>query len=305
MAITASAVKELREMTGAGMMDCKKALAENDGDLQKAAEYLKIKGIAKADKKADRVAAEGLVGTWVSEDRKTGAMIEVNCETDFVARNEAFEGFVSELVAHVAATGITDIDALLASDLGGRPVEEVRKERVAGTGENITLRRAALLKAEGDGFVGEYVHMGGAIGVLVQFGAEGSVPGASAEELGRDVAMHAAAMAPHFTRESEIDENVVENEKRVLTEQAMEEGKPAEIVEKMVIGRIRKWRKEICLVDQPFVKNPDVTIQGEIDRVAKEAGARITLEGFTRFARGEGIEKKESNLAEEVAATLK
>lgn len=304
MAITASAVKALRERTGAGMMDCKKALAENDGDLEKAAEYLKIKGIAKADKKADRVAAEGLVTTWVSPDRRRAAMLEVNCETDFVARNEAFVAFVEQLVAHVGATGLTDIDALLASTLDGRTVEEIRKERIAGTGENITLRRAAVLEAEGTGFIGDYVHMGGSIGVLVRFSADGPVPAQAAEDLGRDIAMHAAAMAPQFTQESEIDESTVENEKRVLTEQAMEEGKPAEIVEKMVIGRIRKWRKEICLVDQPFVKNPDLTIAQEVKRVAGEVGTGIAVDTFARFARGEGIEKKESNLAEEVAATL-
>lgn len=304
MAITASAVKELRELTGAGMMDCKKALTENDGDLEKAAEYLKIKGIAKADKKADRIAAEGLVSTWVSDDRKLGAMVEVNCETDFVARNEAFIDFVDQLVRHVATTGLTNVDELLASTLDGRTVEDLRKEKIAGTGENISVRRAEVIRLDGEGFVGDYVHMGGSIGVLVSFSAEAKVPGDKAEELGRDVAMHTAAMNPRFVREDEIDAETVATEERVLREQALNEGKPAEIVEKMIVGRLRKWRKEICLLDQPFVKNPDVTIAGEVARTAKEAGVSITLEGFTRFERGEGIEKKSSNLAEEVAATL-
>jgi len=306
MAITAKLVKELRDRTGAGMMDCKKALKETDGDIAAAAEYLQIKGIAKAAKKADRVAAEGLVGTYVADDGKSAAVLEVNCETDFVARNEDFGGFVDMMTKHVAATGVTDIDALLATELNGQTVDEVRKARIATTGENITLRRAAVLSVDGEGVIGAYVHGGGNIGVLVQLSASGAVDAnGTAADTARDIAMHVAAINPRFVRSDEVDPETIENEKRVLTEQALESGKPREIVEKMIVGRLKKWKKEICLLDQPFVKNGELTVAQELKRVGGELGVDLDVVGFTRFVRGEGIEKKETNLAEEVAALSK
>ena len=306
MAITAKLVKELRDRTGAGMMDCKKALKETDGDLAAAVEYLQIKGIAKAAKKADRVAAEGLVGTHVSADGKTAALLEVNCETDFVARNEDFAGFVSMMTAHVAATGVSDIDALLESELDGQKVDEIRKARISTTGENISLRRAAVVNVDGEGVIGAYVHGGGNIGVLVQLSASAAVDATgAAADVARDLAMHVAAINPRFVRDSDVDPETVENEKRVLTEQALESGKPREIVEKMIVGRLKKWKKEICLLDQPFVKNGDVTVAQELKRVGGELGVELDVVAFTRFVRGEGIEKQETNLAEEVAALSK
>jgi elongation factor Ts len=306
MAITASAVKELREMTGAGMMDCKKALVEVDGDLQAAADYLRAKGIAKASKKADRVAAEGLVGSFVSEDGRHAGLVEVNCETDFVARNDEFQGFTAQLAEQVVTLGLDSAEALLESELNGTSIEELRKTRIASIGENINVRRTARISLDGDGVVASYLHNGGVIGVLCSVHADASVDAdGPVGTLARDIAMHVAATNPKYVHDGQIEESVVEHERQVLIAQAVESGKPADIAEKMVEGRLRKFRKEICLLDQPFVKNPDVTVAEEVARVAKEAGVGLTFGTFERIARGEGIEKVESNLAEEVAAQLK
>lgn len=305
MAISAKDVKELREMTGAGMMDCKKALVETDGDIQKAAEYLQVKGLAKAAKKADRVAAEGLVSAAVTDDAARGALVEVNCETDFVARNEAFQAFSDRLAAHVLSADINTLDELLASQVDGQSVEELRKARIATIGENISIRRVERLAIEGNGVIGEYVHNGN-IGVLVGVRSDVSVANNDdVQTLARDIAMHVAAMNPLYAREDEIPTEQVEAQTALETEKAMESGKPREIAEKMVTGRIAKWKKEICLVSQPFVKNGDLTVEQEVQRVGKEAGAKLELVNFVRVVRGEGIEKKESNLADEVAAALK
>lgn len=305
MAISAKDVKELREMTGAGMMDCKKALVETDGDIQKAAEYLQVKGLAKAAKKADRVAAEGLVSAAVNDDASRGALVEVNCETDFVARNEAFQAFSDRLAAHVLSADINTVDELLASQIDGQTVEELRKARIATIGENISIRRVERLALEGNGVIGEYVHNGN-IGVLVGVRSDVSVANNDdVQTLARDIAMHVAAMNPLYAREDEIPAEQVEAQTSLETEKAMESGKPREIAEKMVTGRIAKWKKEICLVSQPFVKNGDLTVEQEVQRVGKEAGAKLELVNFVRVVRGEGIEKKESNLADEVAAALK
>lgn len=305
MAITASAVKELRLRTGAGMMDCKKALVETDGDLEAAADYLRAKGIAKAAKKADRVAAEGLVGTFISADGLQGSVVEVNCETDFVARNEEFQQFTADLAELVVSQGIDNVDALLGAELGGSPVEEVRKSKIASIGENINVRRAMRMHVE-SGIVGTYIHNQGAIGVLVSLRSPAALdPSGAASALARDIAMHVAAVNPHFVSEADIDETVIEKERAVLIAQAEESGKPPEIAAKMVEGRLRKFRKEICLLDQPFVKNPDLSVAGEVDRVAKELGTELQVASFARFVRGEGIEKVESNLADEVAALQK
>jgi elongation factor Ts len=306
MAITASAVKELREMTGAGMMDCKKALVEVDGDLQAAADYLRAKGIAKASKKADRVAAEGLVGSFVSEDGRHAGLVEVNCETDFVARNDEFQSFTAQLAEQVVTLALDSAEALLESELNGTSVEELRKTRIASIGENINVRRTARISLDGDGVVASYLHNGGVIGVLCSVHADASVDAdGPVGTLARDIAMHVAATNPKYVHDGQIEESVVEHERQVLIAQAVESGKPADIAEKMVEGRLRKFRKEICLLDQPFVKNPDVTVAEEVARVAKETGVGLTFGTFERIARGEGIEKVESNLAEEVAAQLK
>lgn len=306
MAITASAVKELREMTGAGMMECKKALVETDGDVQAAVDFLRAKGIAKAGKKADRVAAEGLVGAYVTDDGRQGGLVEVNCETDFVARNDEFQTFTAQLTEHVVAAKLDSADALLASSINGTSVEDLRKSKIASIGENINVRRTSRIELSEPGVVAAYVHGGGSIGVLCSVLAKDDVAAdGPAADLARDIAMHVAATNPRYVHDGQIEESVIEKEREVLVAQAVESGKPPEIAEKMVEGRLRKFRKEICLLDQPFVKNPDLTVAQEVQRVGKELGVELTFGTFSRIARGEGIEKVESNLAEEVAAQLK
>lgn len=301
--ITAALVKELRDITSAGMMDCKKALAETDGDIQKAVEYLQIKGIAKAAKKADRVAADGLVAVAISADGRAGSLVEVNCETDFVARNADFQAFVNQVAEHVLATGLTDIEALLASTFGASTLDEARKARIASIGENITIRRAGVLKVAGEGIVGGYIHGGGTIAALAAINSNIALdPAGPAAAVAKDVCLHIAASSPLYLDGSQIPAEARENEKRVLTEQALESGKPREVVEKMVEGRVRKWEQEVCLIAQQFVKDPDVTVAGFVAATGKELGASLSIAAFERFARGEGIEKAQSNLADEVAA---
>ena len=299
MSISAKAVKQLRDQTGAGMMDCKKALVEVGGDFDKAVEFLQVKGIAKAAKKASRVAAEGLVVSWVSDDNRIASLVEVNCETDFVALNDEFIAFANDVAAHVGATQYANLDALLASTMGGSTLEDVSKAKVASIGENISVRRFDRIELNEPGSVSGYIHTGGRVGVLVTLNATAD---ADVGDTARDVAMHVAAMNPHFGRSSEIDDEVVERERRVLTEQAAESGKPPAIIAKMIEGRLGKWKKEICLLNQPFVKNPDQTVEAFIAAAGKESGVGLEFGRFVRFERGEGIEKVESNLADEVAA---
>ncbi|MEO1272716.1 MAG: translation elongation factor Ts [Myxococcota bacterium] len=293
--ISASMVKALRDQTGAGMMDCKKALKETDGDLEAAADFLRKKGIAKAGKKAGRTAAEGLVAVATADDNTSATLIEINCETDFVARNEAFQGFVQEIVTLAHTNGITDIEQLDALDVGGKTVAERTKEQIANIGENIQLRRLSRLSSD---FVGYYIHAGSQIGVLVQVKLDGA-DAATAEEFARNVAMHVAASNPSYTRTEDIDSEKLDKEREILTAQALDSGKPANIVEKMVEGRLRKWKAEITLMEQPFVRDPDLTVA----KYQKKTGG-VTLENFVRYQVGEGIEKETTNLADEVAAQL-
>jgi|SRR5690554_6877052 len=306
MAISAQDVKKLRETTGAGMMDCKKALAETEGDFDRAVELLQIKGLGKAEKKADRIAAEGLVAAAISADEKSGAVVEVNSETDFVARNEDFIAFVNQLAGHTLDCNAQNAEELLASKIDGESVDALRQKRIATIGENITVRRLARIDIEGDGLVGEYTHNGN-IGVLVALKANKDVAGNEAvATLARDIAMHVAAMNPMYASADEIEPSVIEDQTRIETEKAIESGRPANIAEKMVTGRIAKWKQEICLTSQAFVKNGDLTIQQEIDRVANETGVELSLIRFIRLVRGEGVERAEAmSYAEEVAAALK
>lgn len=286
MAISAKLVKELREKTGAGMMDCKKALQETDGDLDKAADYLREKGIAKAAKKADRIAAEGLVG--VKSEGNAAAIVEINSETDFVARNESFQSLVNDMATHILKTKPADLEALNASEMNGKKVEDVMTEAVAKIGEKLTLRRFAVAeKTDNDAF-GEYLHMGGRIGVLT------IVEGSTDEQAAKDVAMHAAALNPKYVSKDDVSQEELDHEKEVLKQQALNEGKPENIVDKMVEGRMRKYLEEICIVDQPFVKDSDQTVE----QFLKSKGG--TLKDFIRFEVGEGIEKREENFADEV-----
>ena len=289
--ITAELVKQLREKTGAGMMDCKKVLTETDGDMEKAADLLRERGIAKAAKKSGRIAAEGLVATYVTADKKVGAVVEVNAETDFVAKNEEFIGFVNDVAEIVATKNPADLETLLGTDYKGtgKNVKEVLTEKIATIGENMTIRR--FERFESTGLVESYIHGAGKIAVLVDF-AKGD------SELAKDICMQIAAARPEYFNREAVPADRVEKEMEVLKAQAMNEGKPAEIAEKMVQGRIGKFYSEICLLDQEFVKDSSV----KVGDLIKSKGAEMVR--FARFEKGEGIEKKEENFAEEVMKQL-
>ena len=290
--ITAELVKQLREKTGAGMMDCKKVLTETDGDMEKAAELLRERGIAKAAKKSGRIAAEGLVCSYVSEDKKIGAIVEVNAETDFVAKNEEFRSFVADVAEIVAKENPKDVEDLLQVKYKNedKTVQEVLTGKIATIGENMTIRRFA--RFETNGLVESYIHGDGKIAVLVELAKGDSV-------LAKDICMQIAAAKPEYLKRDEVPAEKVEKEMEILKAQAINEGKPAEIAEKMVQGRIGKFYSEICLLDQEFVKDPSV----KVGAMVSSKGGEIVK--FARFEKGEGIEKKEENFAEEVMKQLK
>ena len=302
MAITAQMVKELRESTGAGMMDCKKALQEAEGNMERAVDILREKGLSKAAKKADRIAAEGLVAIELNEDNTVASMVEVNSETDFVAKNEDFKTFVKDAAEMALATTKEDVEGLLAdTHKEGIALSEVLNNRVATIGEKLELRRFAKITTNGQ--VAGYIHGGGKIGVLVELETEAR--DAEIIAMGRDIAMQVAAMNPKYVSKDDVDQEYIAHETEILTQQALNEGKPANIVEKMIKGRLEKQLKEVCLVEQTFVKNPDLTIKQLIADVAKKVGSEIKVARVVRFEVGEGIEKKEENFAEEVAKQLK
>jgi len=298
--ITASMVKDLRERTGAGMMDCKKALNECEGDIEKAIEHLREKGLAAAAKKAGRVASEGLVKTYVSEDKKEASIIEVNCETDFVSVNESFVEFVDNVAKQSASTTAADIDAFVEEAYAADPsvtVKEAITNLIAKLGENMNVRRFKRLTVE-NGVIESYIHGGGRIGVLVK------VECGKADEIlsviAKDVAMQVAATNPLFLSRNDVDNETLEKEKEIYRVQALNEGKPENIVEKMTMGRIQKYYKENCLLEQVWVKDADYTITKYLQEKSKAIGSEIAVTEFVRFERGEGIEKKEENFAEEV-----
>jgi len=309
MAITAAMVKELRDKTGAGMMDSKKALTENDGDMEAAVDWLRSKGIAKADKKAGRTAAEGLVG--VAASAGVAAAVEVNSETDFVARNADFQQMVGEIAGvakDIDATGQDTIAAVQAATVpsSGKSVEEHIKDKVATVGENMSARRAARLTVK-EGVVASYVHNTaapgmGKIGVLVAMESSGDT--ARLEDLGRKIAMHIAATSPASLDVDDLDPTLVEREKSVLTEQARESGKPDAVIEKMIVGRMNKFYQEVCLMKQDFVMNPDLSVEKAVAEAEAGIGAPVKITAFTRLAVGEGIEKEEEDFAAEVAKTM-
>ncbi|MBZ0162401.1 MAG: translation elongation factor Ts [Notoacmeibacter sp.] len=306
MTITASMVKELRDKTGAGMMDCKTALNETGGDMEAAIDWLRAKGISKADKKAGRTAAEGLIGA--AADATSAVLVEVNSETDFVARNDAFQDLVRSVAdAALATDGSYDAAAAATVSSTGKSVADTIKDAVATIGENMTFRRSAKLSV-GAGVVGAYMHNAvadnlGKIGVLVAIETAGDADKARA--FARQVAMHVAATSPLALTESEIDPAVAERERAIFVEQARESGKPENIIEKMVDGRMRKFYEEVVLLKQAFVINPDLTVEKALAEAEKEIGAPAKIIGFVRFAVGEGIEKEESDFAAEVAAAVK
>ncbi len=297
---TASDVKELRERTGCGMMDCKKALTESDGDMEKAIEFLREKGLAAVAKKAGRIAAKGIVCAYVSEDGKIGAVIEVNSETDFVAKNADFVSFVNDLAKIVADSNPADVDALKALKYNDQyTVEEMLREKVLTIGENMNIRRFARY----EGNVSSYIHGGGKIGVLVNFDTNATKD--QIASMAKNVCMQIASMNPKYKDEAAVPAEEVAKEKEILTQQAINEGKPANIAEKMVAGRIKKYFKEICLLDQAYILDGDIDVAKYIANTGAEIGEAVALADFVRFEKGEGLEKKEDNFADEVASMIK
>ena len=302
MAVTAQMVKELREATGAGMMDCKKALTEADGNMERAVDILREKGLSKAAKKADRVAAEGLVTIKTNADNTVAAIVEVNSETDFVAKNQDFKDFVADVAEMVLEGDVADIEALLASNhKEGKALKDVLNDRVATIGEKLDVRRFERIATNGK--VAGYIHGGGKIGVVVELATDSNDE--RVLTLGKDIAMQVAAMNPKYISRDDVDPEYIAHETEVLTQQALNEGKPANIVEKMVVGRLNKELKEVCLVDQVFVKDSELTISKLIAKVAKEVASDISIASMVRYEVGEGIEKREENFAEEVAKQMK
>ena len=307
--ISASMVKELREMTGAGMMDCKKALTNTDGDMDKAVEWLRENGLAKAEKKAGRIAAEGIVKTNISEDGKSAAIVEVNSETDFVAKNEKFQNFVAEVASQISSSSATDIDAFLAEPWAADTSKTVKEElasQIATIGENMNIRRFEKISCE-NGLVVDYIHAGGKIGVLIA--AETDNTGDEVVECLKNVAMQIAAMSPLYLSTDDVSEEYKEREKEVLLAQAKNDpknaNKPDNIIEKMITGRLNKELKEVCLLEQAYVKAEDKeNVAQYVQSVAKAIGSDLKLTQFIRFETGEGLEKKEEDFAAEVAAQM-
>lgn len=295
MSISAGLVKELREKTGAGMMDCKKALTETNGDIEKAIEYLREKGLASAAKKAGRIAAEGL--TSVEVDGNYAVLLEVNCETDFVAKNDEFQGFIKNLGEHLLKNKPASVEEALGQKLNGG--EETIQERlstlIAKIGENMNFRRFQIIEKKDSDAFGAYVHMGGRISVLTL------LVNSTNEDVAKDISMHIAAINPRFISRDEVSDEVIQSEREILTQQALNEGKPANIVEKMVEGRLSKFYSEVCLLEQPFVKDPDQTVK----KLLQKEGNDVTVSTFIRYELGEGLEKRQDNFAEEVMSQVK
>ncbi len=302
MAFTAKDVKDLREITGCGMMDCKKALTEADGDQEKAIELLREKGLATAQKKSGRIASEGIVLSYITEDKKTGVLVEVNSETDFVAKNDEFLEFVTNVAKQVAKTNPADVDALLQEKFfdGDATIGDMLTEKIAKIGENMNIRRFVRY----DGTVCDYIHGGGRIGVLVKFDTDVADKDGF-DEFAKNIAMQIAAAGAQYLDRTQVPAEVVEKEKEILSAQALNEGKPANIVEKMVVGRINKFFKEVCLVDQEYIKDGDMSVSKYVESVANQLGGSIKIVEYTRFEKGEGLEKKEENFADEVANMIK
>ncbi|MCX7714739.1 MAG: translation elongation factor Ts [Clostridia bacterium] len=300
---SAQDVKELREMTGCGMMDCKKALAEANGDKDKAVEILREKGLAAAAKKSGRIAAEGIVKAYISDDGKTGVLVEVNSETDFVAKNAEFQTFVSDIARHIAALAPSSVEELLGQKFfenDAVTISDMLTEKIAKIGENMSIRR--FERFEGNVF--SYIHGEGRIGVLVQFDTDVAQK-AEFADFAKDIAMQIAAAFPQYLDKAQVPAEVVEKEKEILRVQALNEGKPEAIVDKMVMGRINKFYKEVCLLDQEFIKDQDMSVSKYIEDSAKKMGGKISIVKYARFEKGEGLQKKEENFADEVANMIK
>ena len=305
--ITSAMVKELRERTSAGMMDCKKALVESDGDMEKAIEWLREKGLSQAAKKASRIAAEGVVAQYTNEEGTIGAIVEVNCETDFVAKTDNFINFANKVAKQVALANPADVDALMAQkfvDDESKTISDLVSDATVAIGEKISIRR--FTRYETSGVVSTYIHLGGKVGVMVEVDADGE--GRLQDDVktfAHDLALQIAAAKPEAVRRAEVDASKLEKEKEILRAQALNEGKPEKIVERMVEGRIEKFYKEVCLLEQAFVKDPEKSITKLMEEIAKATGATLDIVRFTRYERGEGIEKRKDDLAAEIAAMQK
>ena len=303
MAFTAKDVAALREKTGCGMMDCKKALTQTDGDMEAAIDILREKGLAAATKKAGRIAAEGIAYAATNENGTVGVVIEVNAETDFVAKNAEFQAFVQTCAQTVMDQNPADLAALMACKASGSDltVEALQQEKVLTIGENIKVRRFARF----EGVVATYIHAAGRIGVMVKFDTSADIAAKQEFQLfAKDIAMQIAAVNPLYLNKEAVPADVVEHEKKILTEQVMNEGKPANIAEKIVMGKMGKYYKEVCLLEQPFVKDGDISVQKYVENTAKELGGAIAVTDFVSFEKGEGIEKRQDNFAEEVASMI-
>lgn len=305
--VTAAMVKELRERTNAGMMDCKKALVTNDGDMDKAIDWLREKGLAQAAKKASRIAAEGVVTQYVAPCGCTGVIVEVNCETDFVAKTDNFQNFANNVAKHIAKANPADVDELMTQkfvDDESKTIADLVSEATVAIGEKISVRRFARYKTEG--VVSTYIHMGGKVGVLVEVACgEEAKDNEAVKEFAHDLALQIAAAKPEAVRREEVNAENLEKEKEIQRAKAIESGKPEKIVDRIVEGQIEKYYKEVCLIDQQFVKDGDKTIKSLMAEVAKAAGTTLDIVKFARFERGEGIEKRKDDLAAEIAAMQK
>ena len=306
-AVTAAMVKELRERTNAGMMDCKKALLAADGDMDKAIDWLREKGLAQAAKKASRVAAEGVVAQYVTPCGCTGVIVEVNCETDFVAKTDNFAAFANNVAKHIAKANPADVDELMNQkfvDDETKTISDLVSEATVAIGEKISVRRFARFQTEG--VVATYIHMGGKVGVLVEVAtSEEGKNNEDVKQFAHDLCLQIAAAKPEAVRREEVDSEKLEKEREIQRAKALEAGKPENIVDRIVDGQIEKYYKEVCLLDQQFVKDPDKSIKGLMAEVSKAAGAPLDVVRFVRFERGEGIEKRKDNLAAEIAAMQK
>ncbi len=304
--ITAAMVKDLRASTGAGMMDCKKALVEAEGNEEKAIEILRKKGLAKAAQKADRNAAEGRIKINITPDFKKGSMVEVNCETDFVAKTDEFIEFTDEIATTINANDIADVEALNKTSFGEGTFEEELKAKIAKIGENIVLRRMATIKAPENGIVNGYIHAGGKVGVLVAAACDKAETCEAIKDTLKDIAMHAAAMKPAYLNPESVPAEVLEKEKEIATAQLLKEGKPEKVIEKIIPGKIKRFYQDNCLTEQEFVKaEKKESVAEALNKAAKAAGGSAKLVDFVRFEVGEGLVKNACNMAEEVAAALK
>ncbi len=303
--ITAAMVKALREKTGVGMMDCKKALVETDGNEEKAVELLRKKGLAKAAKKADRNAAEGRVEIYLSDDFKKGSIAEVNCETDFVAKTDEFTEFVSEIVKTINVNDIADEEALNKASFGQGTFEEELKVKIAKIGENILVRRMGTIKAPANGIVNGYIHAGGKVGVLVAAACDSEATCEAVKDTLRDIAMHIAAMKPQYLNPEAVPADVIEKEKDIAKAQLLKEGKPEQVIEKIIPGKIKRFFSDSCVTEQEYVKaEKKETVAEALSKAAKAAGGKAELVDFIRFEVGEGLTKNACNMADEVAAAL-